>query len=175
MQKAILPRLLREELVTPSYYAPADILVSAPTGSGKTLAYAIPLIETLSARRILRLRGLIVLPTKELVVQVRELLEVLAKGTSLQVSQHAATQLKQDRRDHRPAVFCTGTAKHRRGSDQHVSSLMLARLMPRLYGGSSKIDILVATPGRLIDHLEKTPNFSLQHLRFLVSVETRLC
>lgn len=26
----------------------------------------------------------------------------------------------------------------------------------------------MATPGRLIDHLESTPNFSLQHLRFLV-------
>jgi ATP-dependent RNA helicase DDX51/DBP6 len=30
------------------------------------------------------------------------------------------------------------------------------------------IDVLVATPGRLIDHLDKTPGFSLQHLRFLV-------
>lgn len=40
----------------------------------------------------------------------------------------------------------------------------------RLLGGSSKVDILIATPGRLIDHINHTPNFSLQHLRFLVSV-----
>ena len=39
----------------------------------------------------------------------------------------------------------------------------------RLQGGSSKVDILICTPGRLIDHLNGTPNFSLQHLRFLVS------
>lgn len=30
------------------------------------------------------------------------------------------------------------------------------------------MDILVCTPGRLIDHLNGTPNFTLQHLRFLV-------
>lgn len=29
-------------------------------------------------------------------------------------------------------------------------------------------DILVCTPGRLVDHLDKTPGFTLQHLRFLV-------
>ena len=39
----------------------------------------------------------------------------------------------------------------------------------RLQGGSSKVDILISTPGRLIDHLNGTSNFSLQHLRFLVS------
>lgn len=37
-----------------------------------------------------------------------------------------------------------------------------------LLGGSSKLDILIATPGRLMDHLASTPNFTLQHLRFLV-------
>jgi len=35
-------------------------------------------------------------------------------------------------------------------------------------GGISAIDVLVCTPGRLVDHLDNTPGFTLQHLRFLV-------
>lgn len=35
-------------------------------------------------------------------------------------------------------------------------------------GGVSAVDVLVATPGRLVDHLDRTPGFTLQHLRFLV-------
>ena len=34
-------------------------------------------------------------------------------------------------------------------------------------GGRSAVDILVCTPGRLMDHLE-TPGFTLQHLKYLV-------
>lgn len=30
------------------------------------------------------------------------------------------------------------------------------------------MDIVVATPGRLVDHINKTPGFSLAELRFLV-------
>lgn len=38
----------------------------------------------------------------------------------------------------------------------------------RLGGLESKVDIVVATPGRLVDHINKTPGFSLTDLRFLV-------
>ena len=31
-------------------------------------------------------------------------------------------------------------------------------------------DIIVATPGRLVDHINKTEGFHLTHLRFLVSL-----
>jgi len=63
-----------------------DYLISAPTGSGKTLAYAIPIIKALEERKQIRLRTLIVLPTRDLVAQVRETMEGLAKGTGLVVS-----------------------------------------------------------------------------------------
>ena len=35
-------------------------------------------------------------------------------------------------------------------------------------GGSSRVDILVCTPGRLVDHITSTPHFVLHHVRFLV-------
>ena len=37
---------------------------------------------------------------------------------------------------------------------------------------SGSMDVVVATPGRLIAHLEGTPGFTLRHLRFLVVDET---
>lgn len=36
------------------------------------------------------------------------------------------------------------------------------------------VDILIATPGRLMDHIRSTPGFSLQHLRYLVSLSCAL-
>ena len=49
--------------------------------------------------------------------------------------------------------------------------MLLQLFLPSLQGGSSKVDILICTPGRLMDHINGTLNFSLQHLRYLV----RLC
>ena len=106
MQTSLLPFLLPAQSSSRALYLPndppRDVCVSAPTGSGKTLAYVLPIIEvnlsnlfrrliylsfskTLSSRVITRLRALIVLPTRDLVTQVRETLEVLSKGTGLKV------------------------------------------------------------------------------------------
>lgn len=86
VQAAMLPHLLRLPLVPLPHAVLDDYLVSAPTGSGKTLAYAIPIVEVLARRVVPRLRALIVLPTRDLVVQVKETLEALSKGTGLLVS-----------------------------------------------------------------------------------------
>lgn len=86
VQAYMLPRLLALRLIPWPNDPRNDFLISAPTGSGKTLAYCVPIIEVLSQRVVTRLRALIVLPTRDLVVQVRETLEMLSKGTSLKVS-----------------------------------------------------------------------------------------
>ncbi|KAG8900733.1 ATP-dependent RNA helicase dbp6, partial [Tulasnella sp. 417] len=152
VQTALLPFLLKEGIPTSlsnplyrPYDPPRDVCVSAPTGSGKTLAYAIPIIEILSAKVITRLRALIVLPTRELAAQVHDTLESVGKGRRLKMA------------------LITG--QH---SFSHEQTQLVAETEQNLKGGSSKVDVLVCTPGRLIDHLHGTPNFTLQHLRFLV-------
>ena len=111
VQAALLPRLMPLPLVPPPYSTMDDYLISAPTGSGKTLAYALPIVHILSTRVVTRLRALIVLPTKDLVVQVRETLEALAKGTGLQVNQilpslpQPTDNLTTDRQYHRFTQF----------------------------------------------------------------------
>lgn len=87
VQAALLPILLPLPLVPLPTQTPLlpDYLISAPTGSGKTLAYAIPLIHVLQQRIVTRLRALIILPTRDLVTQVRETLETLSRGTGLRI------------------------------------------------------------------------------------------
>lgn len=47
-----------------------DLCVNSPTGSGKTLAYALPIVQMLSTRSVKCLRALVVLPTRDLALQV---------------------------------------------------------------------------------------------------------
>ncbi|KAH7909502.1 DEAD-domain-containing protein [Hygrophoropsis aurantiaca] len=149
VQTALLPFLLPKAPLQRCLYMPfdppRDVCVSAPTGSGKTLAYVIPILEILSSRTVTHLRALVVLPTRDLVTQVRETFEAIGKGHGLKIG--------------------VATGQH---SFAHEQAQLIADKSSQLRGGSSKVDILICTPGRLIDHLTGTPNFSLQHLRFLV-------
>jgi len=47
-----------------------DICVNSPTGSGKTLSYALPIVQLLASRPVRCLRALVVLPTRDLALQV---------------------------------------------------------------------------------------------------------
>lgn len=47
-----------------------DICVNSPTGSGKTLSYALPIVQILASRPVRCLRALVVLPTRDLALQV---------------------------------------------------------------------------------------------------------
>lgn len=151
VQTAVIPFLLRSghkytSLYDP-YHPPRDVCVSAPTGSGKTLAYVLPIIEVLSPRVVTRLRALVVLPTRDLVTQVREVFETTGRGRGLKIG--------------------TATGQH---SFSHEQAQLVTDEEWRT-GRTSKIDILICTPGRLIDHIDGTPLFTLRDLRFLVTDE----
>lgn len=57
-----------------AFNLPKNVLLSSETGSGKTYAYLIPLYEALTKNNEI---GLIILPTKELVTQLRRMLNPL--------------------------------------------------------------------------------------------------
>ena len=63
-------------------------------------------------------------------------------------------------------------AASREDEISHDKNMTYSHQVPTLpVGGVSAVDVLVCTPGRLVDHLDNTPGFTLQHLRFLVCDE----
>ncbi|KAK3030011.1 hypothetical protein RJ639_038110 [Escallonia herrerae] len=136
-----------------------DLCVNSPTGSGKTLAYALPIVQVLSTRAVKCLRALVVLPTRDLALQVKEVFATIAPAVGLSV----------------------GLAVGQSSIADEISGLIKR---PKLEAGlcydpdnlspelQSSVDILVATPGRLMDHINNTKGFTLEHLCYLVVDET---
>ena len=62
-----------------------DLMVSSPTGSGKSVAFLLPLLNRLlvNPSPYQAIRALILLPTRELAIQISELLQQLALFTEL--------------------------------------------------------------------------------------------
>jgi superfamily II DNA/RNA helicase len=102
-----------------------DLLVSSHTGSGKTAAFLLPSIQRLQAEPTVKSMG----PRVLVLTPTREL--------ALQVEK-SAMKYGQDLRRFRTACLVGGSPY----------GLQLKRL-------SQPVDVVVATPGRLIDHLER--------------------
>jgi ATP-dependent RNA helicase RhlE len=74
-----------QTLVVPDALGGGDILGQAPTGSGKTLAFGLPLVERLSAGEKAP-AALVLVPTRELALQVTEELTLLGGPRSIRVA-----------------------------------------------------------------------------------------
>nr|XP_060627767.1 probable ATP-dependent RNA helicase DDX27 [Anolis sagrei ordinatus] len=113
-----------------------DICACAATGTGKTAAFMLPVLERLiyKPRQAPVTRVLVLVPTRELGIQV-----------------HAVTK--------QLAQFCSIT------SSLAVGGLDLKTQEAALRSGP---DILIATPGRLIDHLHNCPSFHLGSIEVLI-------
>ncbi|CAN8193160.1 unnamed protein product [Coccothraustes coccothraustes] len=146
VQAEVIPAILQSAahgyLLGRGGYRPRDICVSAPTGSGKTLSFVIPIVQVLLDRVVCHVRALVVLPTKELAQQVSKVFNVYTDGTGLKV------------------VLITGQKSFAKEQEMLVQK--------KVTGYCSLADIVVATPGRLTDHINQTPGFSLAQLRFLI-------
>lgn len=124
----------------PAILAKRDVMAGAQTGTGKTAAFALPILhhllalspaqELTAARPV---RALVLVPTRELAVQVQQSFVKYAKGTDIRIGiAYGGVSI-----DAQVAVFNAG------------------------------IDVLIATPGRLLDHLRQGA-LNLKQLSVLV-------
>ncbi|EGP90388.1 uncharacterized protein MYCGRDRAFT_68754 [Zymoseptoria tritici IPO323] len=160
VQQALLPLLLPPGSAGARFLPGTDsilpdVAVSAATGSGKTIAYLLPMIEALRRNATRgRLGALVVVPTRELVVQVAAVADSLCKGCGLKVGMATGTGKFKDEQDHAKEEQRMRDTIH--GITQHVATY------------DSAVDILVATPGRLLEHISSTPGFNLVYLQWLI-------
>ena len=73
-----------QSLVLPDALAGRDVLAKAPTGSGKTIAFGIPLVERVT-RDGKTPEALVLVPTRELALQVAEAIETFAAAKGIRV------------------------------------------------------------------------------------------
>ncbi len=74
-----------QEKAIPELLAGRDVIGQARTGSGKTLAFAVPLVERCDSS-IRRVQALVLVPTRELAIQVAGVTEAIASAHGLRVT-----------------------------------------------------------------------------------------
>ncbi|KAG7202034.1 hypothetical protein KM043_004718 [Ampulex compressa] len=129
-----------QQKAIPQVLSGKDVLIRSQTGSGKTLSYALPIVELLQKirpklSRNSGLRALVVVPTRELVLQTYECFLKLVKPFTWIV----------------PGYLLGGEKRKAEKA--------------RLRKGCN---ILVATPGRLLDHVKHTTALKLHEVRYFV-------
>jgi ATP-dependent RNA helicase RhlE len=117
----------------PPILAGRDIMASAETGSGKTAAYALPIIQALRNGSERKPRVLVLVPTRELALQVDSQFERFSNKCGI-----------------RTVTIYGGVGFEKQN-----------RLLSR------GVDVIVATPGRLYDHIERG-NADLSNIKMLV-------
>ncbi|PKI84008.1 RNA helicase [Malassezia vespertilionis] len=154
IQQRAIPPLLA---VPPQMGCERDILVQAQTGSGKTLTYLLPIIQSLLPLsqesfidRSVGTLSIILAPSRELARQIYTVLERLLT-LSLASTDQDDQAPKRYSRWIVPGLLTGGSTKN------HEKQ--------RLRKGCS---ILVATPGRLLDHLQNTSSLDVGKCRWLV-------
>ena len=152
VQRILIP-VLSKQFKSRPFRRPNDICVSSPTGSGKTLAFVIPIVNHLKKSLTKSLRALAILPSRDLAQQVYKAFLQISQQTRLNCAIAAG-----DSQDSRFFKKLPNYGKHinqkigLESEDEYVS----------------QIDILVSTPGVLIDLMQNSPGFSLKHLEILV-------
>ncbi len=108
-----------QEAVIPVLLTGRDVVGQAHTGSGKTAAFALSMLQEIKPKN--RIQGLIMVPTRELAMQITDEIKKFGKHTGIKVA----------------------TVYGGQGMGLQLDAL------------ERGVEIVVATPGRLIDHLKR--------------------
>ncbi len=126
------PTPIQREAIPP-LLAGRDLLGQAATGTGKTAAFALPMLQLIGHAARARPSALVLVPTRELAIQV-------------------------------------GEAAQRYGKELRVSVLPVyggQAIGPQLHALKRGVDIIVATPGRALDHIRRG-TLKLHEVRIVV-------
>ncbi|HTM06478.1 MAG TPA: DEAD/DEAH box helicase [Patescibacteria group bacterium] len=114
----VTPTSVQSEAIAPACQG-RDILATAQTGTGKTFAYLLPLLTRIHADR--SRVGLVLVPTRELAIQVRAAIDQLCGRGAVRI-----------------ALLIGGES-----------------IFKQIQSLKSKPQIIVGTPGRILDHLDR--------------------
>ncbi|MCF6283817.1 MAG: DEAD/DEAH box helicase [Candidatus Hydrogenedentes bacterium] len=110
-----------QEQALPILMKGKDLIATAQTGTGKTLAFSLPTLSRLAREKERKNRMLVLLPTRELAIQVESVVSVLCKALHMHT-----------------ALIYGGVA-----------------FGPQISALKRGSDVIVATPGRLLDHMSR--------------------
>ena len=122
VQAEVIPRLLKTE----------DVIVKSKTGSGKTASFGIPICENIDVENN-SLQALIVVPTRELAIQVKDEISNIGRLKKIRCS----------------AIFGKQPIK------EQIREL------------KQRVHIVVATPGRIIDHISRN-TINLDEIKYFI-------
>lgn len=122
VQEEVIPRLLKKE----------DVIVKSKTGSGKTASFGIPICENIDIENN-NVQALIVVPTRELALQVKDEISNIGRLKKIRCS----------------AIFGKQSIK------EQIREL------------KQRVHIVVATPGRIIDHIGRN-TINLDDIKYFI-------
>lgn len=126
------PTPIQREAIPP-LLSGRDLLGQAATGTGKTAAFALPMLQRIAHAEKARPSALVLVPTRELAIQV-------------------------------------GEAMQRYGKELRMSVLAVyggQAIGPQLHALKRGVDVVVATPGRALDHIRRG-TLKLQEVKIVV-------
>lgn len=129
--------------------------------------YTLPIIQCLHTRVVPRVRAVVVVPSRDLVQQVKKVFDRYCHATAAAIAAKQAVAADKAQAFARSTLRVAALSGH--SSFQREQAQLLGSSGAAGSAGISTVaDIVVATPGRLVEHINGTVGFELKHLQFLV-------